>query len=112
MREVVSMGGDALDGLMKYTDLMRRFQGIEGITMIDADDTFEAQVHGAFSGLDSILSQFALQMSGALQIPLTRLFGQSPAGFSDGDNDVRNYYDHINQRQNKDLHIGMTKVYM
>lgn len=111
MREVVSMGGAALDGLIKYTEMMRRFQGIEGITLIDAKDTFEAQVHGAFSGLSDALEQFAMQLSGALQIPLTRLFGQSPKGFGDGDNDIRNYYDHINQRQENDLRIGMMKVY-
>lgn len=112
LREVVSMGGEALAGLVKYTNMMRQFQGIEGITMIDADDLFEAQVHGAFSGLSDALMQFAQQLSGALQIPLTRLFGQSPAGLNaTGDNDMRNYYDHINQRQENDLRRGMVLCY-
>ena len=111
MRTVVASGGAAMDGLIKYTEMMRRFQGIEGISLIDAEDEFQTDTHSAFSGLDSVLSQFALQLSGALQIPLTRLFGQSPAGFSDGDNDMRNYYDYIRQRQQTDLHEGITKVY-
>lgn len=113
LREVVSMGGEALTGLVAYTDLMRRYQGMEGVTLIDGDDEYGEHGAGqAFSGLGDALSQLALQLSGALQIPLTRLFGQSPAGFSDGDNDVRNYFDHINQRQNKDLLIGITKCYV
>lgn len=109
-REVVSMGGPALDGLVKYTDIMRRFQGMEGITLIDAEDKFEAQSHNAFSGLSDTINSMAEQVSGALQIPLTRLFGQSPKGFSDGDNDVRNYFDHIKQQQQA-MHTGVVKLY-
>ena len=112
LREVVSTGGPAMDGLVRYTEMMRRFQGIEGITLVDGEDEFEAQTHGAFSGLSDALMQFAQQLSGALQIPLTRLFGQSPAGLNaTGDNDMRNYYDHIRQRQEADLHRGVTTTY-
>lgn len=112
MREVVSSGGPALNGLIAYTELMRRYQGIEGITLIDGEDEFEADAHGAFSGLDSALSQLAQQLSGALQIPLTRLFGQSPGGLNaSGDNEMRQYYEHIEQKQKTDLHQGLTRVY-
>lgn len=112
LRQVVASGGMPLEGLTRYTDLMRRFQSIEGITLVDGDDEFEAQVHGAFSGLSDILSTFASQLSGALQIPLTRLFGQSPGGLNaNGDNDLRNYYDHIKQRQQADLQVGATAMY-
>lgn len=111
LREVVAMGGKAMQGLVSYVDTMRRFQGIEGMSVIDAEDEFQIDGHSAFSGLSEILQQFALQLSGALQIPLVRLFGQSPAGFSDGDNDLRNYYDKIKQDQERDLKIGITKVY-
>ena len=47
-----------------------------------------------------MLIQFAQQLSGAAQIPLVRLFGQSPAGLNaTGDADIRNYYDFINSKQ-------------
>lgn len=46
-----------------------------------------------------------------MQIPLTRLFGQSPAGFSSGDSDLRTYYDGINSQQNKNLNVGVTTIY-
>lgn len=111
LREVVSAGGDSMDGLVKYVDMMRRFQGIEGITLMDSEDEFEGSTHGAFSGLSEAISQFGQQLSGALGIPLVRLFGQSPAGFSTGDTDLRNYYDTIKQQQEKELRVGVTKVY-
>jgi uncharacterized protein len=112
MRDIVSAGGAPMTGLLSYVDIMRRFQGQEGITLLDAEDTFEVQQHSAFSGLSDALNQFGQQLSGALQIPLVRLFGQSPAGLnSTGENDMRMYYDHINQQQVKTLHTGVTSVY-
>lgn len=113
LRDIVSAGGRPMQGVHAYVDMMRRFQGIEGITMLDQDDEFEVQQHSALSGLSDLLLAFGQQLSGALQIPLVRLFGQSPAGLSaTGESDLRMYYDHIAQRQYKDLHTGITNIYM
>lgn len=111
MREVVAAGGPALNGLTAYVDMMRRFQGIEGITLIDAEDDLTSESHSAFGGLSDALAQFGQQLSGALQIPLVRLFGQSPMGFSTGETDLRNYYDTIKQQQEKELRVAVTKIY-
>lgn len=111
LRDVAAAGGPAMEGLAKYTDFMRRMQGIEGVTLIDSEDEMTIDGHQAFSGLSDALSSFAEQLSGALDIPLIRLFGQSPGGFSDGDANLRNYYDHINKSQNSEMRVGVTKVY-
>lgn len=111
MREIIATGGKALAGLIEYVQQMRRFQGIEGITIIDSKDDVQADTHSAFGGLADALQQFGQQISGALQIPLTRLFGQSPAGFSSGDSDLRTYYDGINSQQNAKLKVGVTQIY-
>lgn len=112
LRDIASAGGPAQDGLVRYVQMMTRFQGIEGVTMIDADDEFQVDGHSAFSGLGDAMLQFGQQLSGALQIPLVRLFGQSPAGLnSSGESDLRTYYDNIRQRQQKDLLVGVTKIY-
>lgn len=111
LRQIVAAGGDALNGLTKYVDMMRRFQGIEGMTLLDADDEFGADAHTAFGGLSDIMTRFMEQCAGSLQIPLCRLFGQSPSGFSTGDTDIRNYYDTVKQAQERDLRVGVTKIY-
>jgi phage-related protein (TIGR01555 family) len=112
LREIVASGGKALDGLTAYVNMMSRFQGIEGVTMIDNKDTFEVQGHQAFSGLSDAIMQFGQQLSGALQIPLVRLFGQSPAGLnSTGESDLRMFYDHIKQQQMKVLFTGVHTIY-
>jgi phage-related protein (TIGR01555 family) len=112
LRDIVSAGGAPMNGLMTYVDVMRRYQGMEGITLLDASDKFEVQGHSAFSGLSDALNQFGQQLSGALQIPLVRLFGQSPSGMnSTGESDLRMFYDHIRQQQRKTLYSGVTLVY-
>lgn len=112
MRGVIAQGGPALDGLVRYVEMMRRFQSIEGITLIDGEDKLEVQGHQAFSGLAEVVQMFGEQISGALQIPLTRLFGRSPGGLnSTGQSDERTYYDGIKQQQMRTLHRGMTMMY-
>jgi uncharacterized protein len=102
MREAIAAGGAAEQGLIKFVLFMAKYQGIEGVTLIDGKDKFEAHTHGAISGIAEALLQFGQQLGGALQIPLVRLFGESPAGLnSSGESDLRTYYDGINKEQNK-----------
>ena len=43
---------------------------------------------------------FMLDIAGACEIPVTRLFGRSPAGFNaTGESDLTNYYDSIEEKQ-------------
>ncbi len=111
LRDIIGNGGPAEQGLVKYVEMMRRFQGNEGITLLDSEDSFEVSQHSAFGGLSEALTQFAQQLSGALQIPLVRLFGQSPSGFSTGDTDLRMYYDSIHQQQQSNFKVPVTKIY-
>jgi hypothetical protein len=83
--------------------LIRLMQSNEGMSIMDATDKFEAHQFN-FAGLSEVLTQFGQQLSGAAQIPLVRLFGQSPAGLnSTGESDIRNYYDMINSQQEAKL---------
>jgi phage-related protein (TIGR01555 family) len=57
-----------------------------------------------FSNLDKILQCFVSDVCGACNIPVTRLFGQSPGGLNaSGDSDITHYYDMISSRQESDL---------
>ncbi len=107
LRDIIAMGGPALEGLIKQIEFIRSTQTNEGLTLMDAKDEFEAHAY-QFGGLDTVLLQFAQQLSGALNIPLTRLFGQSPAGLNaTGESDLRTYYDGINQEQERRLRTGI-----
>lgn len=114
LREIVSMGQNsaALRGLVSYVENMRRYQSSEGVTMIDAEDTMRIDQMSAISGVGDALDRLGQQLSGAAQVPLVRLFGQSPAGLnSTGEADMRMYYDGIGQQQSRDLLTGVQLVY-
>ncbi len=111
LRKIIATGGPALDGLLAQMSMIRQFQSSEGLTLMDALDEFEVHPY-TFTGLDLVLLQFGQQLSGASQIPLVRLFGQSPAGLNaTGESDLRTYYDGIKRQQNSLLGIGTRKIY-
>lgn len=111
LREIIAVGGKALAGLTAQIDMIRKFQSNEGLTLMDAKDEFETHSY-SFSGLSDMMLQFGQQISGALGIPLVRLFGQSPAGLSStGESDIRLYYDNIKAQQEATLRPGLLKVF-
>lgn len=110
LRDLIAVGGKAFEALLQQIQMIRQYQSNEGMTLMDSTDTFEAHQY-SFSGLSDLMLQFGQQLSGALQIPLVRLFGQSPAGLnSSGESDLRTYYDNIAQQQDTCLRTGMATV--
>lgn len=110
LREILSNGGPAQKGLEKMFKMMQVLQTNEGLTLLDAADTYNTTSY-TFAGLSDILLQFGQQLAGASGIPLVRLFGQSPAGLSStGESDIRMYYDMINAAQEAKLRDGMDKI--
>lgn len=102
LRELIGMGGKALESLMKQMEMVRQFQTNEGLTLIDSTDTFETHSY-SFAGLSDLLSEFKEDIAGAVGIPLVRMFRQSPKGFSTGDSDLANYYGDVGTQQERDL---------
>lgn len=112
LRKSIAGPPEVLNQILQYVQMMRRFQGIEGITLLDSEDEFESQQGSRFTGISDALVQFGQQLAGASQIPLVRLFGMSPSGFSaTGESDLRTYYDGIGKRQERDLRVPLHRVY-
>lgn len=110
LRAIIAAGGKAFEGLVKQIEQIRLWQSNEGLTLMDAEDEFATHSY-SFAGLDAVLLQFGQQLSGASQIPLVRLFGQSPSGMNaTGESDLSNYYDNINQQQERRMRTGLSKL--
>jgi hypothetical protein len=98
-RELVASGGPLFQAVLKQIHMIRAMQTNEGLTVIDAEDEFDSQSY-SFAGLSDMMIQFGQQVSGAADVPMTRMFGQSPAGMnSTGESDLRNYYDGVKSHQ-------------
>lgn len=102
LRKSIADGGKAFEAALSQVDTMRRYQTLEGISLIDAEDDFSTTTY-AFSGLPEVLIQMSQQIAGATGIPVVKLFGMSPAGFSTGESDLRSYYDNVALKQERAL---------
>lgn len=96
-------GQALLNTRMQAMDMMR---SVLRALVIDAGqqggmpaESFERQAAN-FSGIPDTLEKFMLRLAAAVQIPVTILMGQSPAGLNaTGDNDFRWFYDRIRAEQ-------------
>lgn len=85
--------------ITKRYALGKQMQSFVNMLLLDGDETYERK--GAeFSGLGDIMDRFMTWISGAADIPATRLFGQAPQGENaTGEGDQKNYYDAVASMQ-------------
>lgn len=77
---------------------MNRLMCNTGTFAMDKDDDFTMQSY-TFTGINDIYESFMLDISGAAEIPIDKLFGRSPNGFNSGEATLRSYYDTIQEKQ-------------
>jgi phage-related protein (TIGR01555 family) len=91
---------------------MATMKSLNRMIVIDKDEETYDRKQNTFSGIDKLIEKFMLDLSGAADIPLTRLFGQSPAGLSaTGESDMRNYYDRVKAAQEAKFRGPIEKLY-
>jgi phage-related protein (TIGR01555 family) len=85
-------------------------KGNHGTFVMDGGEEYDQKTM-SFGGLTDILMAFMQIVSGAADIPVTRLLGQSPAGMNaTGESDIRNYYDRIGATQNVEMTPAMARM--
>ena len=97
--------------------LTKRFQvaallkSFNRMLLLDGTESYEKK-QNSFANLDKVIQQFMIDVSGAADIPMTRLFGTSATGMNaTGDNDVRNYYDMVSAKQEAELRPQLEYLY-
>lgn len=86
-------------------------KSMNGVGLLDADEEEHSQKQISFDGHDRILMAFLVIVSGAADIPATRMLGQSPNGLNaTGESDLTNYYNAIEGRQKTDLSSVMDRL--
>lgn len=79
--------------------------------IIDAGETYEKKSN-SFVNLDKVLEKFQVETCAAADIPMTKLFGQSPGGLNaTGESDLTNYYDRISSDQEARLLAPLSRLY-
>ena len=96
--------------IIERYSLANMSKGINGTLMLDKEEEYESK-SAALGGLTDILMAFMQIVSGAADIPVTRLLGQSPAGMnSTGTADMKNYHDRIQSMQELEFQPAMVRL--
>jgi len=93
--------------VLQRMSLMQMQRSVLRMVMLDAGDgdntgeDFERKPTPV-TGLTDILDRMALRLAASVDMPITRLMGQQPAGLNaTGDNDIRRWYDQVRAGQQK-----------
>ena len=100
---------EAVEKVYQTMRNMNRLMCNTGTFAIDAEDDFTMQGY-SFVGINDIYESFMLDIAGAAEIPVDKLFGRSPAGFNDGSETLQNYYDTIQEKQETYLRMPLEKL--
>lgn len=97
--QAITLGDqDALNRVYQTMQSMNRLMCNTGTFAMDKDDDFTTQQY-TFTGINDVYESFMLDISGAAEIPVDKLFGRSPTGFNSGEETLQNYYDTIQEKQ-------------
>lgn len=96
--------------LKKRFGLAADSKSIYNMLLLDKEEDWE-RVTANFASMSDIAKLYLEVVSGAADIPATRMLGQSPRGLNaTGVSDIRNYYDSIASKQESDLSPAIEKL--
>jgi phage-related protein (TIGR01555 family) len=114
---------DGMDQMLAATDpeTQRNFYNVKsaqnqmrsnnGMMIIGQNEDISA-INYTFEGLKDISESQMMDISGACDIPMTRLFGRSPQGMNaTGESDLQMYYDGVGRQQDSDVRPKLNKIY-
>ena len=101
--EMIAMGPEGEALAVKRLSVAHQMKSYLNGIALDKNDTYEKKSN-SFSGLAEIDDKFLQKVSGASQIPMSKLLGKSDAGLNgNGEGDLKNYYDNISGRQEVEM---------
>ena len=111
MGQLLSTGNEKMiQNLYATVQAQNMLMNNNGVQILGENDEYQSHQY-AFSGLGEVYDRFMMDIAGAAEIPVTKLFGRSPAGMNaTGESDMRNYYDAIERKQESDLRPIYDKI--
>lgn len=107
---IASTDPDAANAITKRMQTIEMSRSVIRGVLIDSEEGFERQ-QTPIAGLPEILEKFMFRLAAASEMPVSMLFGQAPAGLNaTGDADIRFYYDHLKNRQDRTLRPPLERL--
>ena len=109
--QAITLGDqDAMAEVYRTMQAQNQLMCNTGSLVMSQEDDFKMEGY-TFTGINDIYESFMLDIAGAAEIPVTKLFGRAPAGMnSTGEADLQNYYDMIAEKQESYLRPILNKV--
>lgn len=105
---VSSQNKDDIQARAQMIDMSR---SLARAIIIDSEEEFERKATPV-AGLPDLLEQISLRLASTIDMPVSLLLGQSPAGLNaTGDSDIRWYYDRIKALQVRKLEPVMRRLH-
>lgn len=109
--QIFSIGSTAQQ--QRFWNLMQAITVMKsnfGMQLINQGDKINNTQY-SFSGLSDVYDSMCLDLAGASRIPVTKLFGRSPAGMNaTGESDLQNYYDYVDSLRESKLRPILNKL--
>ena len=100
MQLVTAAGEEKMRQRMRWLDIGR---SVARAVVLDERESFE-RVATSFTGIPELLDRFMVRVSSAANMPVTILFGRSPAGMNaTGESDTRSWYDQVASERTNQL---------
>jgi len=111
LRTIMSMNKkEALDKIITRMEAMNLSKSILNAVLIGEGDDYSRD-SVSMAGVPETIDRMMMNLSAVSEIPVTRLFGRSPAGENaTGQSDERIYYDGIHSTQENKLQCEMDKI--
>lgn len=111
MEQVLATGSEkVVQSLYNTIQAMNSLMNNNSIQVIGANDEYENHQY-TFGGVGDVYDRFMMDLAGAAETPVTKLFGRSPAGMNaTGESDMQNYYDTIEEKQESSLRPVYDKI--
>lgn len=91
-------------------EIINTYKSIINMVLLDSDEEYIRDTANV-SGLAELMDRFFILLAAVARIPVTKLFGRSPAGENaTGEFDLRNYYDDVKTEQEDDMTAQAQKL--
>lgn len=105
------LGGGGADNFDRRMAYLTQWRDNDMILAIDMEREDVVKLETPISGVTDIVRQSLEFVSMVFRMPVTKFLGISPAGMNaTGESDMRNFYDHVESKQEKVLRRPLDKV--
>lgn len=111
MSQILATGSQqAQQDLYNVIQGMNAMMNNNSLQILGENDSFETHQY-TFGGIADTYDRFMMDVAGAAETPVTKLFGRSPSGMNaTGESDMQNYYDTIEEKQESELRPIYDKI--